>query len=397
MKHIDTSASRIPLSKPDLGIEEHEALRMPIERGWVTQGPEVEAFESEFAAWTGAPYARAVSNCTAALFLALKVAGVRAGDEVITVSHSFIATSNSVRQLDALPVFVDIDPVTFNINPERIAAAVTPRTRAVLCVHQIGLPCDLEKVLAVAARYGLPVIEDAACAIGSEVRVGGEWARIGRPHGDLACFSFHPRKVLTTGDGGMITAKRAEHARQIELLRNHGADRSPLARHQSADLSPERYAVMGYNFRLTDLQAAVGRVQLRRLPQMLDIRRRLAGRYEILLSGIPGLVVPQVPPYARHNWQSYCVRLPAATDTARLTVAMASAGVTIKSGVMCSHREPAYQDLSSFRVSGSLLHSEEAQDRCVLLPLYSQMTEEDQDRVVRTFRSALTESLEKTA
>ena len=175
--------------------------------GWVTQGPQVAAFEEEFAAYVGAPYACAVSSCTTALHLALHALGVGPGDEVVTVSHSFIATANAVRYCGARPVFVDIDPRTYNIDPGLIEAAITPRTRAILPVHQIGVPCDLAAILDVAERHGLPVVEDAACAIGSEIRIGERWERIGRPHGMVACFSFHPRKVITTGDGGMLTTR----------------------------------------------------------------------------------------------------------------------------------------------------------------------------------------------
>ncbi|HEX6030101.1 MAG TPA: DegT/DnrJ/EryC1/StrS family aminotransferase, partial [Tepidiformaceae bacterium] len=195
----------IPVAKPWLGEAEEAAAARVIRSGWVTQGPEVAAFEREFAAFVGAPFACAVSNCTAALHLALRAVGVGSGDEVITVSSSFIATANSVRYCGAVPVFVDVDPETGNMAPEQIEAAMSSRTRAILCVHQFGMPCDVAAVAALSRRLGIPLVEDAACAVGSEIRVGGEWERVGRPHGDIACFSFHPRKLLTTGDGGMLT------------------------------------------------------------------------------------------------------------------------------------------------------------------------------------------------
>ena len=199
----------VPFAKPAMDEREADAARRAILSGWITQGPEVAAFEREFAEALGAPHACAVSNCTTALHLALLAVGVLPGDEVITVSHSYIATGNCIRYCGAKPVFVEIEPDTFNIDPKLISAAITSKTRAILCVHQMGMPCDLKAILEIAKARSLPVIEDAACAIGSEILWDGKWERIGKPHGDIACFSFHPRKVLTTGDGGMITTANA--------------------------------------------------------------------------------------------------------------------------------------------------------------------------------------------
>src|SRR6185436_300603 len=197
------------------------AAGRPIASGWVTQGPEVAAFEQEFAAVVGARHACATSSGTTALHLALLAVGVEPGDEVVTASHSFIATANAVRYCGATPVFVDIDPATFNLRADLVERAIGPATRAILCVHQIGMPCDLAALLAVARRHGLPLIEDAACATGSEILIAGTWERIGKPHGDIACFSFHPRKVITTGDGGMLTTANAELDRRARQWRQH--------------------------------------------------------------------------------------------------------------------------------------------------------------------------------
>lgn len=398
--------ARIPISKPWTGEAEAEAARRVILSGWVTQGPEVSAFEREFAAYVGAPHACAVSNATEALRLALLVVGVGPGDEVITVSHSFIATANVVRACGASPVFIDIDPATFNLDPAKIEAAVSPRTRALLCVHQVGLPCDMPAVLdAVGGRF--PVVEDAACAAGSELRWQGRFERVGRPHGLLACFSFHPRKILTTGEGGMITTRDPDLDRRLRRLRQHGMTVSDAVRHGSGDVVFESYDEVGSNARLSDIQAAVGREQLKRLPEVIARRRALAGRYATLLAGVPGLTLPAEPVGLRSNWQSYVVRLPDGVPQRAVMQSMLDAGVATRRGVMNAHREPAYRDqpwrCEHPRTAGAcgrpcpagscqrLAESERAQDRCVMLPLFHQLTEAEQGRVADALRSACEE------
>lgn len=375
----------VPIAKPWLGEREVQAARRPILSGWVTQGPEVTAFEREFAAYVGAEHACAISNCTAALKLALLAVGVKPGGEVITVSHSFIATANSIRHCGATPVFVDIEPDTFNMDPALIEHAITPRSRAILCVHQMGIPCDLKTILDIARRHSLPVVEDAACAIGSEILWNGKWEKIGKPHGSIACFSFHPRKVITTGDGGMITTSNPEWDTQFRLWRHHGMSVPDTVRHAATEIIFESYAMLGYNYRMTDIQAAVGREQVKRLPEIVQRRRFLAERYTTLLADLPGIGLPREPSWTHSNWQSYCVRLPDRFDQREVMQYLLDRGVATRRGVMCAHREAAYAAISG---DLSLPESEKAQDHSIILPLYHQMTEEDQDYVVEVLREA---------
>jgi perosamine synthetase len=378
----------IPISKPFLSEREANAVRRVIFSGWITQGPEVAAFEHEFAECVGALHACAVSSCTTALHLALLAAGVRPGDEVITVSHSYIATANSIRYCQATPVFVDICPDAFNIDPDLIEAAVSPLTRAILCVHQMGMPCDLCSVVRIAEKLSIPLIEDAACAIGSEILWDGRWERIGKPHGDAACFSFHPRKILSTGDGGMITTKHQDWDARFRLWRQHGMSVPDTVRHAANSVIFESYTDIGFNYRMTDIQAAVGREQLKRLPELVSRRREMAAVYHSLLEDIPGLGLPAEPDWARSNWQSYSVRPPEGSDQRQVMQALLDRQISTRRGIMCAHREPAYQD-QSWRSIGSLSESERAQDECILIPIYHQLGREEQRFIAAQLRAVL--------
>jgi perosamine synthetase len=400
--------SFIPIAKPWMDEPEAEAAKRAIMSGWVTQGPEVAAFEQEFAAYVGANHACAVSNCTTALHLALLAVGVQPGDEVITVSHSYIATANSIRYCGAIPVFVDIEPQTYNINPILIEDVISDslrdssasRTRAILVVHQMGMPCNLQVILDIAHRYKLPVIEDAACAIGSQVLWDGKWEKIGKPHGDIACFSFHPRKVISTGDGGMLTTNNPEWDKQFRLWRQHGMSVPDTVRHGAKQVIFETYPVLGYNYRMTDIQAAVGREQIKRLPEIIKGRRYLAQRYQELLADIPGLKLPTEPQWAKSNWQSFCVRLPEKCDQRQVMQSMLDAGIATRRGIMCAHREPAYKkeawscginrdicNCEQYKCD-RLVESEQAQDRAIVLPLFHHMTQHEQEYIAKALQKA---------
>jgi len=412
----------IPIARPFMGEAECAAVKKVILSGWVTQGPIVRSFEEMFASYVGARYACAVSSCTTALHLALRAVGVKPGNIVITVSHSFIATANAVRHCMAEPVFIDIDPDICNMsakaleellgngckkrngkvyykNVKKISCGESPltfidkyniefgRISAILAVHQMGMPCDLMSIISIAGRYGLPVVEDAACAVGSAILMtrGRGWEKIGRPHGNIACFSFHPRKVITTGDGGMLTTNNPEYDRVFRLLRQHGMDISDVKRHLAKRISAETYLTTGYNYRMTDIQAAVGIEQLRRLREMVARRRRLALKYKEELSAVSWLKLPTEPEYAKANWQSYPVRLLKGAPRSRdgLMQYLLDNGISTRKGIMNSHQEKPYRNHSE-----ALKKSEIARNSVILLPLFHQLKEVDIKNIARIIKDA---------
>ena len=367
----------LPVARPSLGWREEMAVLEVLRSGWVSQGPRVAEFERAFAEYVGAAHAVAVSSCTTALHLALLVAGIEPGDEVLCPSLSFIATANAIVHAGGTPVFVDIDRNTYNLDASRIEDAITPRTKAILAVHQMGLPCALDEIRDIAIRRGLLVIEDAACAIGSEYK--GD--HIGQPHALMACFSFHPRKVLTTGEGGMITTSDERLASRLRGLRQHAMTVSDLARHTSSQVVVESYDEVGFNYRMTDLQAAIGLMQLQRLEDMISRRRWLASRYTERLAECGWLIPPYEPTACRHNFQSYMVRL---TDDApvsrdQLMQELLSQGISTRRGVMAIHRERPYRNMEW---DARLPETNRIADSTIILPLFHEMTEDEQDYVI---------------
>lgn len=376
------AAAMIPVARPFIGAEEEHAVIEVLRSGWVTQGPRVAEFEKEFSAYIGCDHSVAVSSCTTALHLAVVASGIGSGDEVICPSLSFIATANSIAYVGATPVFCDIDHATYNLDPSAIEELITPRTKAILVVHQIGLPVEMKEILAVAKKYGLAVIEDAACAIGSEY----EGSLIGKPLGTMACFSFHPRKILTTGEGGMITTNDANLADKLRKLRQHAMSLSDVIRHNAKQVTAETYDEVGYNFRMTDMQAAMGVVQLDRLQSFLQRRRHLASRYDEALQPLHWLETPHVPSNCRHNYQSYMIRLVDAAAAKRDLVMqrLLEKNISSRRAIMAIHRELPYR---SEHWETALPKTNLITDTALILPLFHQLTEADQDYIIEVLYS----------
>jgi dTDP-4-amino-4,6-dideoxygalactose transaminase len=370
----------IPVMRPLLGQEEQAAVAEVVASGWVAQGPRVADFERAFAERVGAAEGVAVSSCTTALHLALVLHGIGPGDEVVVPSLSFIATANAVRYCGATPVFADVDASTGNLTAKTVEQVLSGATRAVLVVHQAGVPADLDELRALCGPRGLLLLEDAACAAGSTYR--------SRPVGAgaaLAAWSFHPRKLLTTGEGGMITVEDPDQAARLRRLREHGMDVSAADRHLAGAPRAEHYLETGFNYRLTDIQAAMGLVQLRRLDAVVARRRSLAVRYQQLLADVPALVTVADPTWGTTNYQSFWVLLPDDFPVSRdrLMELMHEAGVSTRRGIMASHLEPAYQG----HPHADLPVTEQLTAQSLILPLFHDLAPDEQDRVVAVLRA----------
>src|SRR5438552_1114680 len=373
----------IPITKPSLGEEEARAPYESIRSGWVTQGPKVAAFEKAVAAYVGATPGIATTSCTTGLHLALATAGIGPGDEVIVPSFTFIASADAILYTGATVVFADIDARTYNIDPNDIEHRITTRTKAIMPVDQIGMTADMDAINAIAKKHGIDVVEDAAPTIGSEYK--------GHRTGSNAhqtVFSFHPRKVITTGEGGMITTDDDALADRARKLRAHGMTVSDLERHKADRVIIEEYAELGFNYRMTDIQASIGLVQLRRLPELLKIRIAKAERYNRELPQIKGLEIPYVPPYAMHTYQSYCLRLTkdCTLDRETLMTNLLRRGIATRRGAMASHLEKTYLD----RIDKvSLPVTEDATEHTMLIPLFAELPDEQQSYVIDALRHEL--------
>jgi dTDP-4-amino-4,6-dideoxygalactose transaminase len=372
----------IPITQTVLGDAERAAVLAPLGTGWLVQGPHVAAFEQRFAAFTGAPHALATSSCSTALHAALAALGIGPGDEVIVPAFTWVASANAAEHLGARAVFVDVSLDTFNLDPDLLEAAVTSRTRAIVPVHLFGLAADMDAVLATARRHDLYVVEDAACGFGTTFR----GAHVGTL-GDAGCFSFHPRKAITTGEGGMVTTRDPVLAERVASLRNHGAGGGGFA----------DYPNLGYNFRLTDLQGALGAAQMDRADAILSGRRDAAARYDALLSDLDGVRLPSAPAHTSHSYQSYVVHLaslaPGSAETVRQTrdAVMAdldAQGIATRQGTHAVTGLAYYADTYGF-TPDSFPGAHLAERASLALPLFPQITPEQQARVADALARAL--------
>lgn len=372
---------KIPIAKPYFSGKEYEEVKSVLDSGWVTQGPKVAEFEQKFAQYVGSDYAVAVSNCTTALQLSLIVGGIKPGDEVIVPSMSYIATANCVVHAGGTPVFAEVKK-DFNLDLEDVARRVTSRTKAVILVHQIGLPADIDEFQDFCKKKNLFLIEDAACAAGS----GYKGRKIGC-HSDFVCFSFHPRKVITTGDGGMITTSNPRFAERLKLLRQHGMSVNDRIRHNSKKVINEEHVEIGFNFRMTDIQAAVGIKQLELLDWIVAERRKIAEQYIQGLKDIASIQLPFEEDGKRTNYQSFAITLKEDCRLSRndLMQKLLDEGISTRRGIMTSHREKAYDHYPKV----SLPASECSSDTSICLPLYVGMSKSDLDFIISHLKKYL--------
>ncbi|MCR4442613.1 MAG: DegT/DnrJ/EryC1/StrS family aminotransferase [Peptococcaceae bacterium] len=381
---------QIQIAAPCMGKEEWDALREPIDTGWLTQGPKVAAFEKAFAERHGVKYALATTSCTTALHLALLAVGVQPGDAVVVPSFTWVATANVVEYCGGIPVFCDIAPETFNIDPESARAAIKDtmakgvRVKAIIPVHLFGLYADMDEIMNLAREYDLRVIEDAACASGASYK-----GKCAGSIGDVGCYSFHPRKVLVTGEGGMCATNDPQLAEIINCLRNHGASISEEQRHgnNAPYLMPD-FNLLGYNYRMTDLQGAIGLVQLEKVDGFIREREKWAQYYDRELSSITWLRTPSKPEGCVHSWQAYVcwvdeTKAPLTRDD--LLKYLFENGISSRVGTQAVHMLGYYKQ--KYGLSDDLCpNSRDAYRYSIALPLHNKMSEEDYNHVLETLR-----------
>lgn len=375
------SMQPVEFSRPFLGPEEAQAAAAAVSSGWVVGGPRLRELERAIAQHCGVSQAIGVSSWTTGAFLVLKALGVGPGDEVIVPSLTFIATINVIVHAGATPVFADVDARTYNIDPAEIERRITPRTRAILPVDQIGLPCEIDRIGEIARARNLLLIADAACSFASRFR----GANVGF-HAPVTIFSLHARKVVTTGEGGMIVVADEELAQRLRLLRHQGMSSTDFQRHGQRPTSFETYPEVGYNFRMTDIQAAVGVAQMARLAEILRLRRTVAERYMARLGSSTELQMPFVPDHAEPNWQSFQMRLVrgAGLDRNTLMNRLYNRGVQTRRGVMASHLEPPYRHIQAHLPVTEALAAD-----CLQLPMHPALTIEQVDYVCDQVLAAL--------
>ena len=363
----------IQIALPATGEEEWQAVREPLMKGWLTQGPAVAAFEAAFAVRHSVPHAIATSSCTTALHLILAAMEIGPGDEVIVPAFTWVATANAVRYCGARPVFADVDAQTFNVDPAQVAARLSKRTKAVVAVHLFGLCADMDAIAE--AAPGIPIVEDAACAAGASYK--------GRPAGSIghaAAFSFHPRKAVTTGEGGMVTTRDAALAQRATVLRNHGASVSEEERHSGPRpyLLPE-FDLIGFNYRMTDVQGAIGRAQLAKLDRFIEERRSWAALYDRELASTPWLRTPRVPEGLGHVWQSYVLSVDeAAAGLSRNQVmeALKERGIATRPGTHAVHMLGAYRRLYGLQPDDFPV-ARDCDRHSMAIPMHNRLSEAD--------------------
>jgi len=369
----------IYISQPVTGLEEWEALKEPLMTGWLTSGPKVRAFETLFAEKHSVKHAIAVTSATTALHLSLVALDLGPGDEVIVPAFTWVATANVVLYCGATPVFVDVDPRTFNLDPEDLKKRITPRTKAIIPVHLFGLCADMDAIREVAP--GIPLIEDGACAAGAAYKGTSAGAL-----GTIGCFSFHPRKSITTGEGGMLTTNDDAIAEKLVMLRNHGASVSEEQRHHGPKpyLLPE-FNLLGYNYRMTDLQGAVGLVQLQKLDAFIEERARWAAFYRRHLRDLDWLQLPQEPEGYRHGWQSFVTlvdesRAPMTRNA--LMEYLQEKGISTRPGTHAVHMLKYYRQKFGLEAD-DYPGARTANDYSMAIPLHNRMSEEDYEFLVK--------------